>query len=161
MTQVSSMSISDNQKKELELSILLPLIQESFTAGRTVRFSPRGISMLPMLRQGLDCVILSPAPEKLRKYDIPFYRRDDGKFILHRVVKVGETYTCIGDNQFELEEGVRHDQVIAVVSGFTRGEKEHQVSEWSYQLYCRFWHYSRAFRHLYRRAKGWLRRHFK
>ena len=132
------MDISNNQKKELELSTLLPLMQENLAAGRTVRFSPRGISMLPMLRQGVDCVILSPAPEKLRKYDIPFYRRDDGKFILHRVVEVGETYTCIGDNQFELEEGVRHDQVIAVVSGFTRGEKEHRVSEWSYQFYCRF-----------------------
>lgn len=155
------MDISNNQKKELELSTLLPLMQENLAAGRTVRFSPRGISMLPMLRQGVDCVILSPAPEKLRKYDIPFYRRDDGKFILHRVVEVGETYTCIGDNQFELEEGVRHDQVIAVVSGFTRGEKEHRVSEWSYQFYCRFWHYLRPIRHLYRRGKGWLRRHFK
>lgn len=153
--------MNSNQKKELELSTLLPLMQENLAAGRTVRFLPRGISMLPMLRQGVDCVILSPAPEKLRKYDIPFYRRDDGKFILHRVVEVGETYTCIGDNQFELEEGVRHDQVIAVVSGFTRGEKEHRVSEWSYQFYCRFWHYLRPLRHLYRRGKGWLGRYFK
>ena len=115
---------------------------------------------MPMLRQGVDCVVLSPAPEKLCKYDIPFYRRDDGKFILHRVVKVDETYTCIGDNQFEPETGVRQDQVIAVVTAFTRGEKEHKVTELTYQIYCRVWHYSRPFRHFYRRAKGWLRRHF-
>ena len=145
---------------EIELKELLPLMEESFAAGRTVRFSPRGISMLPMLRQGVDCVILSPASEKLHKYDIPFYRRDDGKFILHRIIKVDETYTCIGDNQFEVEQGVRHDQVIAVVSAFTRGEKEHSVLEWNYQFYCRFWHYSRPLRYFYRRAKGWFRRQF-
>lgn len=149
-----------NTKKEIELKDLLPMIEESIAEGRSVRFLPRGISMMPMLRQGVDCVVLSPAPERLRKYDIPLYRREDGKFILHRVVKVGETYTCIGDNQFEEEPGVRHDQVIAVVTAFSRGENEHRVSELGYQIYCRVWHYSRPFRHFYRRAKGWLRRHF-
>lgn len=149
-----------NTKKEIELKDLLPMIEESIAEGRSVRFLPRGISMMPMLRQGVDCVVLSPAPERLRKYDIPLYRREDGKFILHRVVKVGEAYTCIGDNQFEEEPGVRHDQVIAVVTAFSRGENEHRVSELGYQIYCRVWHYSRPFRHFYRRAKGWLRRHF-
>jgi hypothetical protein len=153
--------INKEQKKEIELKELLPLMEESLAAGRTVRFSPRGVSMLPMLRQGIDYVVLSPVNGKLHKYDIPFYRRDDGKFILHRIVKVGKTYTCIGDNQFKLEPGVRHDQVIAVVSAFSRGEREHKVSEWNYQIYCRFWHYTRSYRHFYRRAKGWLRRHFK
>lgn len=150
-----------DQKKEIELKDLLPLMQESLADGRSVKFSPRGVSMLPMLRQGVDSVVLSPAPDKLRKYDIPFYRRDDGKFILHRVVEVGETYTCIGDNQFEVETGVRPDQVLAVVTAFTRGEKEHNISEWSYQLYCRVWHYSRPVRFFCKRAKGWLRRHFR
>ena len=108
---------------------LVPLFRERLEAGQKVRFSPRGISMLPMLRQGRDCVILSPVPEKLKKYDLPLYRRDDGKYVLHRVVKVDETYTCIGDNQFVYEPGLRHDQMIAVVSA------------------------------LCRRAIGWIRRH--
>lgn len=136
----------------------MPLIEESLKNGKSVRFAPRGISMLPMLRQGIDCVVLSPLPKKLKKYDLPLYQRDDGKYILHRIVKVGETYTCIGDNQFELEPRVRPDQMIAVVTAFTRGEKEHSVTEVGYQLYCRVWHYSRPFRHFWRRAKGRLRR---
>ena len=86
---------------------LMPLIQESLSAGRSVRFSPRGISMLPMLRQGIDSVILSPAPETLKKYDLPLYRRDNGKYVLHRIVDAGATYTCVGDNQFQLEHGIR------------------------------------------------------
>lgn len=115
--------------------------------------------MLPMLRQGIDSVVLSPLPEKLKKYDLPLYQRDDGKYILHRIVGVGETYTCIGDNQFELEQGVRHDQMIALVTAFYRGEKRYSVSHWRYRLYCRFWHHSRGIRHVWRRGKGWLKRH--
>lgn len=144
---------------DIELEQLMPLIREYLSTGKTVKLSPRGISMLPMIRQNVDSVVLSPVPEKLKKYDLPLYQRDNGKYVLHRIVKVGETYTCIGDNQFELEHGLRHDQMIAVVTEFYRGEKKHSVAEFSYRLYCRFWHYSRGIRHIWRRGKGWLKRH--
>ena len=139
---------------------LMPLIQESLSAGRSVRFSPRGISMLPMLRQGIDSVILSPAPETLKKYDLPLYRRDNGKYVLHRIVDAGATYTCVGDNQFQLESGIRRDQILALVTGFYRGETQHSVNEPAYRIYCRFWHYSRPLRHFWRRGIGFLRRKF-
>ena len=139
---------------------VMPIIEETLSAGQSVRFSPRGISMMPMLRQGIDSVVLSPLPDVLRKYDLPLYRRDDGKYILHRIVDVGETYTCMGDNQFAAEKGLRRDQMIALVTGFYREEKYHSVREPGYLLYSRFWHYSRPIRHLYRRAMGWLRRKF-
>lgn len=141
------------------METLVPLFQERLSAGQTVRFSPRGISMLPMLRQGIDSVVLSPLPDKLKKYDLPLYRRDDGKYILHRIVKAGETYTCIGDNQFTLEHGVRPDQMIAVVTAFTRGEQLVSVNDPAYQVYCRFWHYSRKLRHFWCRGVGWIKRH--
>ena len=137
----------------------MPLFREQLNAGRTVKFGPRGISMLPMLRQGIDSVVLSPITGRLKKYDLPLYRRDDGHYVLHRIVEAGETYTCIGDNQFEYEPGIRHDQLIAVVTAFTRGEKLHTVAEPSYRLYCRVWHYSRGIRHFWRRGIGWLKRH--
>lgn len=147
------------QIKEFSLEQMMPLIQERLTAGQSVRFSPKGISMLPMLRQGVDSVVLSPVPKKLKKYDLPLYQRPDGKFILHRVVSVGDTYTCIGDNQFQFEQGVSHDCVVAVVTAFYRGDRLWNTDDWLYQLYCRFWHYSRAVRHFKRRGIRWLRRH--
>ena len=139
----------------------MPLIRETLAAGKTVRFSPRGISMLPMLRQGIDSVVLSPLPGKLKKYDLPLYQRDDGHFVLHRIVKVGDTYTCIGDNQFEYEHGLRQDQMIALVTAFTRGKREIPVTNPGYRIYCRIWHWSRPLRHFWRRGKGWLRRHLR
>lgn len=140
---------------------LLPLIREQIVLGGSVRIAPRGTSMLPMLRQGMDSVVLSPVPERLRKYDIPFYRRDNGQFVLHRIVAVGDTYTCIGDNQFEPEPGIRRDQMIAVVTGFTRAGREISVTNPVYRCYCRFWHYSRPVRRIWRRALGWLRRNLR
>lgn len=148
------------QAKEVRLEQLMPIIRERLAAGNSVRFSPRGVSMLPMLRQGIDSVLLSPLPEKLKKYDLPLYQRDDGHYVLHRIVKAGESYTCIGDNQFLLEQGLRPDQMIALVTAFTRGDREISVNRFSYRFYCRFWHYSRPVRHFWRRGIGWLRRHF-
>lgn len=140
---------------------LVPLIQESLSAGQTVQISPRGVSMLPMLRQGIDSVVLSPISDDLKKYDLPLYRRENGKYVLHRIVDAGCTYTCMGDNQFTPEPGLCRDQMIAVVTAFYRGEKKHSVSEPGYWLYCRIWHYSRPLRRFWRRGMGWIRRHLK
>lgn len=144
---------------EVQLEQLMPLFLEQFEQGKSVKFAPRGISMLPMLRQGIDCVILSPLLERLQKYDLPLYRRDDGKYVLHRIVEVGDTYTCMGDNQFVPEPGLRHDQMIAVVTSFTRGDRQISVAAPGYRLYCRFWHYSRPLRHFWRRGIGRIKRH--
>lgn len=141
----------DSEKTILsDLEEMLPLIQECLSAGQSVKISPRGISMLPMIVQGRDSVTLSSAPEKLKKFDIPLYRRADGSFVLHRVVKVRDTYTCIGDNQFKAEPGVTHESVIAVVTSFTRKGKNYSVSCAGYRLYCALWHYSRPARRVWR-----------
>ena len=144
-----------------QLDNLMPLFRERLAAGQKIRFSPRGVSMLPMLRQGRDCVVLSPLPEKLKKYDLPLYQRDDGKYILHRIVSVGQTYTCIGDNQYTYEPGVRREQMIALVTSFTRGDREVSVADPVYRLYCRLWHHSRGIRHFLSRVKNRLRRMLK
>ena len=145
-------------EQSMRLEQLMPLIRERLAAGQSVRFSPRGISMLPMLRQGVDSVVLSPLPPQLKKYDLPLYQRKNGQYVLHRVVEVGDTYTCIGDNQFDLEAGIPHHWMIAVVSAFYRGEKLYTVNCPWYRLYCLIWHHSRSARHFWRRGKGWLRR---
>ena len=141
------------------METLVPLFQERLEAGQRVRFSPMGTSMLPMLREGRDSVVLSPAPKRLSRYDLPLYRRDNGVYVLHRVTEAGNTYTCIGDNQFIPEPGVRRDQVIAVVTGFRRDGRDHTVTEPGYRLYCRLWHHSRPLRHFWHRGLRWIKRH--
>lgn len=140
-------------EKNLRLEQLMPLIREQLAAGKNVRFAPRGVSMLPMLRQGRDKVILSPVTGRLKKYDLPLYQRDNGQYVLHRIVKVGDTYTCIGDNQYELERGIRQDQIIAVVTAFTRDDREIPVTDLGYRIYCRAWRWLRPVKRLLGRCK--------
>ena len=144
-------------EKNLRLEQLMPLIREQLAAGKNVRFRPRGISMLPMIRPGKDQVVLSPVTGRLKKYDLPLYRRDSGQYVLHRIVGVGETYTCIGDNQYGLEYGIRQDQLIAVVTAFTREDREIPVTALGYRLYCRLWHWLRPVKQFLGRCKRILR----
>lgn len=138
-----------------------PLIRERLECGQTVRFSPKGSSMLPMLREGRDTVVLAPVPEEVKKYDVVLYRRDNGRYVLHRIVRVGQTYTCIGDNQYVYEPELHRDQFFAVVTGFCRRGREHAVTEPGYRLYCRLWHLSRGLRHFLLRAIRWTGRHLR
>ena len=147
------------QTMSVSMEALEPLFRERLAAGQQVRFSPMGTSMLPMLREGRDSVVLSPPPKKLRPFDLALYRRDSGAYVLHRITAVGQTYTCMGDNQFVSEHGLRHDQIIARVTGFRRNGREHSGTEPCYRLYCFLWHYSRPLRRFWRRGLGWLRRH--
>lgn len=145
--------------KEYTLVDLMPLIREQLQMKQTVRFSPKGTSMLPMLRQGIDQVVLSPLPEKLKKYDLPLYQRNNGQYVLHRIVDTAEgTYVCMGDNQFVKEPGIRQKQMIAVVTAFYRNGKCYEVTQWRYRLYCRVWYHTRYLRQICRKGKCLLRR---
>lgn len=149
-------SLSD---KAYRLDELMPLFREQLALGNTVRFSPRGTSMLPMLRHGLDQVVLSPLPEKLKKYDLPLYQRNNGQYVLHRIVGAdGDGYICLGDNQFQKERGLSHEQMIGLVTAFSRNGKEYSVSDWRYKLYCKVWYGTRHLRRFWRRGMGFLRR---
>ena len=146
------------KSKEIRLEALFPIMEATLAAGKSVHFSPRGISMLPMLHQGVDTVTLSPLPDMLRKYDLPLYRRDDGHFVLHRIVRAGDTYTCCGDNQYVYESGLRRDQMLALVTAFTHKGKTVPVTHPGYRLYCILWCASRPARHFLSRVRGKLRR---
>ena len=143
-----------------QMNQLFPLIEEKLIDGHSVHFSPGGISMLPTLRQGKDTVVLSPLPNRLKKYDMVLYRRDNDQYVLHRIIKIGDTYTCIGDNQFSPERGLRQEQMIAIVTSFYRAGRYIKVNNPIYQLYCRIWHYSRLPRRIVRGGINRLRRHF-
>ncbi len=133
------------------LEELLPMMEETLARGQRIRLSPNGTSMLPLLRQGRDSVTLSPLPEKLKKFDIVLYKRENGQFVLHRIIKTGETYTCLGDNQFVSEPGLGRGQMIALVTEVCRDGK--QVSEGALWLYSRFWLLTRPVRRVLRAVK--------
>ncbi len=83
-------------------------------------FSPHGTSMLPMIRGGQDIVVIFPVENgsALAKYDVVFYKREDGTFVLHRIVsKKEDHFLCCGDNQVWLEK-VDPSWIFGVLVGY-------------------------------------------
>ena len=144
-----------SSSKEVQLEDLMPLIVEKLASGGTVTFTPNGTSMLPMLRDGEDVVVLSAPKGRLHLFDVPLYRRDNGQFVLHRVIDFGRdgSYVMCGDNQFQKERGIRDDQIIAVMTGFYRKGKMYRPHYLRYRAYVNFWYYTRVFRRAYRFGK--------
>ena len=114
----------DKNVKKVTLAQMLPIITEKLSSGGEVSIPVTGTSMYPTLKPGQDYAVLKRAPEHLEKGGIPFYRREDGRFVLHRVIGEDENgYILCGDNQREKEYGIKHSQVIGVLSAVERNGK--------------------------------------
>lgn len=118
---------------------LYELMLPQLEGGGSVRLTVSGNSMHPMLRHRLDTVVLQ-ACEELKWGDLIFYRRENGHFVLHRIVRVktAEEFVCCGDNQFE-PEPVMRQQTIAKMTEFTRAGKTYRADHAGYKLYVWLW----------------------
>ncbi len=118
-------------------SEFLAVMDEAFKRGQELKFTPSGSSMLPMLDGADDTVTLGKKPDRLKKYDVAFYRRPSGQLVLHRVVKVCRdgTYTFCGDNQLVYEPGVKHEDILALMTAFSHDGKARGISDFSYRFY--------------------------
>ena len=118
------------------------VIREVLESGGEFRMYPHGTSMRPLLRQGIDSVVLEKMKRAPKKNDILFYQRKDGSYILHRVWEVTDTgLTIVGDNQRMLEYGVTEEQIIGYVTRIYRGEKEINCDGLWYRMYLWLWQF--------------------
>lgn len=100
---------------EVWLAVLLPLLED----GYTLKLSPSGNSMYPFMVGGRDFVVLRHIGNRpVPRGAIVLYRRDNGMVILHRIYRrTANSYLLLGDNQTEIEYGIRPDQICAVEIG--------------------------------------------
>ena len=84
-----------------------------------------GTSMMPLLRQHHDLLIIAPKPEgRLKMWDVPLYRRDNGQYVMHRVLWVRKNdYILCGDNQYYPETGIQDRHIIGVLESRSRDGK--------------------------------------
>ncbi|MBQ8309697.1 MAG: hypothetical protein IJX80_01630 [Clostridia bacterium] len=100
-----------------------------------------GTSMRPMLRNRRDRIVLVPVgKERLKKWDLPMYLREDGKYVLHRIIDVKDDHYVIrGDNTY-MKEYVKDEQILGYVTEFYRGNRHVSTDEKRYRRYAAFWH---------------------
>ena len=125
--------------KEIRLEEMWPLMSEQLARGKMVRFAPKGTSMLPMIRQNEDTVVIKRVHGRLKKYDVPLYRRKNGQFVLHRVVGFAKdgSYIMCGDNQYARESGITDEDILAVTDGYYSGGNYVSCNDANYMRYAK------------------------
>lgn len=108
----------------------------------------KGTSMNPLLYSGKNKVYIEKPTGRLKRMDVALYRRDNGDYILHRVMSVlSNGYVFCGDNHFVLEYGITDENILGVMKGYYSGTRYISVDKsFKYKLYVFFWASSLKFR---------------
>lgn len=102
-----------------------------------------GRSMEPMLIEGRDCVYVKKIDRPLKKYDVPLYFRKEGRYVLHRIIKIhNNKYIIRGDNLFFKETDITDDNIVGVLIGFYRKGRYIDCNNLWYKIYYHTWKYT-------------------
>ncbi len=100
---------------------------------------PKGKSMLPFLKEKRNAVVVRIPERPIKKYDIVLYKQD-GVYILHRVIKVGKMeYIICGDNSNVLEK-VEKRNIIGVVTEIISFNKKYSADNLFLKFCVKLWY---------------------
>ena len=137
--------------------------EEALEQNGTIAYTNVGVSMLPLLREGRDVMVIRKRDkQRLNRLDAVLFIRPQvtgrGRYVLHRILKVlPEGYWIIGDNCVS-GEFVREENVIGVLRTVVRDGKPLDFRALPYQLYLHLWCAPWRFRVFVTKTKWFLRR---
>jgi len=148
--------------KSVYLKDIEPILEDVLKSGGSIKFMPNGQSMLPLIREGKDSVVISPVERKPKKYDTILYKRTNGQFVLHRIVRAKKnSYVLCGDNQYQYEYDITDDMIIGIMTEFMRDGKTITPSDFQYKIYLKKLYAKRVVKriiYLARRVLGKIKR---
>lgn len=102
-----------------------------------------GDSMYPLI-QPHDLLVIEAVKKPLQRFDIPLYKRDNGRYVLHRIMRIknGEYLMC-GDNRCSLERGITDRHIIGVLTAIIRNGRTLPVQPPERRLWYRSMQYRR------------------
>lgn len=115
------------------------LAQQLETAGVVIHTN-KGTSMMPLLRENRDLMVIRKrGAGRFHKYDAVLYLRDNGEYVLHRILRVNlDSYWIVGDNCIS-GETVREEQVLGILTEIVRDGRTIKVTNKGYRLFVRIW----------------------
>ena len=114
--------------------------EEELNRNGQIVYTNVGSSMLPLIREKRDLLIIKKAEGRLKKYDVPLYKRDNGAYVLHRILKVRkEDYVICGDNRYSREYGIQDRHIIGVLTAVVRDGKTIRMTDRNYRFYVHLW----------------------
>lgn len=126
--------------RTLDTGAYVSALKELTEAGRQVGMTVWGGSMSPFLVHGRDRILFSAPDGPLRRGDMVFFRRENGKYVMHRICKVKpEGFYLAGDAQTVLEGPVSRRQIFARVTGAVRKGKPIDGRDFWWRFFAGIW----------------------
>lgn len=129
------------EKQWISSEVLFAAIAEQLAAGRQAAFTVTGMSMWPFLCHGRDQVIVGQAEgASLRRGDIVLYQTAEGRYILHRITKLGRsTFQTTGDGNFFRDKEMPYHNIAARAEGVVRNGRTIACSDWRWKMLSEVW----------------------
>lgn len=108
----------------MEMALLIDTVLDGIASGAEVTMRGCGTSMYPFIDETTDQIVLArPDSVPLRVGQIYLYRRATGCYSIHRLYRLeGDTAAMLGDNQYFIEGGIPHTDLLAVVTAVIKPE---------------------------------------
>ena len=127
--------------KSIPNDIFFTWIESDILDGKSVQFMVKGNSMIPLLRNGRDKVMLSPCrKDELKPMDVILFKYRE-KYVLHRIIKrEGKHLYIQGDGAFVAKEECSLDDVVGKVEAIIRPSgKMISVNSWKWRFPSVLW----------------------
>lgn len=159
MTEAKHTNKIKETRQVLAIEELAPVIFDVVESGGTFPLVVTGTSMTPTLHPQRDKVFLvSPKTRPPKKKDIVLFQREDGTYVLHRIIGINKNGNCKinGDAQTWTEQ-ITPEQIVAVVDAVERKGKRFSVDSKKYRSFVTLWRWSRPCRPFLFRVNRFLR----
>ena len=155
-----SMQIATNRIEQFKAYGLIPggetrefdnavieAIKDRLKSGKTAVLKVTGNSMTPFLVPERDSVELAQIKKEPKTGDVVLYKRKNGAYVLHRVIKTDKDgFYFTGDGQTFVEGPIEKEQLIAVCDAFIRRGERISGKEPRWKAYAFLWRKSRKLR---------------
>lgn len=115
-------------------------VKEELMRSGNIMFPNKGVSMMPLIRQGKDLMIIEKRNKtRFKKHDVVLFERLNGALVLHRISDVlDDGYMILGDNCIN-KEYVKEESVLGIMTGLLRNGKRLKLDSVGYKTYVKFW----------------------
>lgn len=116
-------------------------IEKELSDNGELVYTNAGNSMFPLIWKKGDIIVIKKVSPPYKKYDVILYKRRNGRYIMHRIVKVDKdgSYVTCGDNRCIKEYGIVDEDVLGVLTKIVRNNKELLLDETKYKLFAFVW----------------------
>lgn len=119
--------------------LLLGEVKKLIAQGHSVTLRVRGNSMMPLLHDNRDSVILAPF-SSIQKGELVLAEIKQGVYVLHRIIKIdNQKITLMGDGNISGTEQCQISNIAGVAIEIIRNGKKKSLCGTWWNLYSSIW----------------------